>query len=349
MAIVAYVSGHGLGHSSREVTILRDLPSEIPLYIKTVAPEWFWRAEMKRPFALIPETFDVGCLQTDSVTVDRAATKAAWLAQDRQNQVNRASELAWLKSVGARLVLTDVSSFPLTLGLPSVCVANFTWADIYAEYDGFAAIMSQLETEYAQATLLLEADLALPMPYFPKRESVGLVARMGKAHTLCKGRSALIYAGSWGMPFPWMSLERFTGWTFYTLTPPPEPWPRNLVALSREAMPHEDLVASVDCVISKAGYGLVGECMAAGTPLLYGPREGFAEFTALDTALHAWDGGIRLTSEAFLSADWPLEQVPARGSGSQLPAPGAEAVVRRLEALWRNTSVPKWISRQSFN
>ena len=86
MALVAYVSGHGLGHSAREVTILRDLPAEIPLYVKTAAPEWFWRTEVKRPFTLIPESFDVGCLQTDSVTVDRAATKAAWLAQNQRDR-----------------------------------------------------------------------------------------------------------------------------------------------------------------------------------------------------------------------------------------------------------------------
>ena len=334
MAIVAYVSGHGLGHSAREVTILRDLPQEIPLYMKTVAPEWFWRAEVKRPFTLIPESFDVGCLQTDSMTVDQAATKAAWEAQNQRNEARRADEIAWLKSIGARLVVTDVASFPLTLGVPSVCVANFTWADIYAEYAGFEAIVAQLEAEYAQATLLLEAGLALPMAYFPRRESVGLVARVGEACVLGRGRSALIYAGNWGMPFPWPSLERFTDWTFYTLTPPPKPWPRNLVVLARETVRHEDLVASVDCVISKAGYGLVGECMAAGTPLIYGPRAGFAEFAALDAALQAWDGGIRLESEAFLSASWPLESIPAKGSVSSLPAPGAAAIVKWLRGLW---------------
>ena len=335
MAIVAYVSGHGLGHSAREVTILRDLPQEIPLYVKTVAPEWFWRAEVKRAFTLIPESFDVGCLQTDSMTVDQAATKAAWEVQNQRNEARRADEFAWLKSIGARLVLTDVASFPLTLGLPSVCVANFTWADIYAEYVGFEDIVAQLEAEYAQATLLLEAGLALPMSYFPHRESVGLVARVGGERAMNQeGRSALIYAGNWGMPFPWTSLERFVDWTFYTLTPPPKPWPRNLVVLAREARRHEDLVASVDCVISKAGYGLVGECMASGTPLLYGPRTGFAEFAALDAALKDWDGGIRLESEAFLSASWPLESVPAKGSVSPLPAPGAAAIVKRLRELW---------------
>lgn len=331
---MAYVSGHGLGHSAREVTVLRDLPPEIPLFVKTVAPEWFWRAEVKRPFTLIPESFDVGCLQTDSVTVDIAATRAAWEEQNQRNKACRADEIAWLRFVNARLVLTDVASFPLTLGLPSVCVANFTWADIYADYAGFEGIVAQLEAEYAQATLLLEAGLALPMPYFPSRESVGLVARVGSSHTLCSGRSALIYAGSWGMPFPWESLERFMGWTFYTLTPPPRPWPGNLIVLSRETMPHEDLVASVDCVISKAGYGLVGECMAAGTPLVYGPREGFAEFAVLDAALQAWNGGMRLESEAFLRAQWPLEGIPTKGSVSRLPPPGAAATIETLVKLW---------------
>lgn len=339
LAVVAYISGHGLGHSAREVTILRDLPPEIPLFVKTVAPEWFWRVEVKRPFTLIPESFDVGCLQTDSMTVDIAATRAAWEEQNQRNEARRADEIAWLRSVNARLILTDVASFPLTLGLPSVCVANFTWADIYTEYAGFEGIVAQLEAEYAQATLLLEAGLALPMPYFPRRESVGLVARVGKRSPLAPDnggnlRNALIYAGSWGMPFPWVSLERFVGWTFYTLTPPPGPWPRNLVVLSREAMPHEDLVASVDCVISKAGYGLVGECMAAGTPLIYGPREGFAEFAALDAALQTWDGGMRLESEAFLSARWPLEGIPAKGSVSRLPTPGAATTIATLVKLW---------------
>lgn len=340
MAIVAYVSGHGLGHSAREVTILRGLPEEIPLYVKTVAPEWFWCAEVRRSFTLLPETFDVGCLQTDSITVDTDGTRAAYQAQRERNEARRDDERRWLESVGARVVLTDVAAFPLTLGVPSVCVANFTWADIYAEYAGFTELVAELEAQYAQATLLLETGLALPMPYFPRRESVGLVARVGKRRPLpgASERNALIYAGNWGMPFPWERLEHVTGWSFYTLTPPPKPWPRNLIVLNREDLPHEDIVASVDCVISKAGYGLVGECLAAGTPLLYGPRSGFAEFAALDAALHAWEGGIRLASDDFLAARWPLERVPAEGSVARQPAPGAERIVAHLVRLWQSGS-----------
>lgn len=339
MSVVAYVSGHGFGHSAREVTILRDLPLEISLYVKTTAPEWFWRTEVKRPFTLIPDAFDVGCLQTDSLTVDVAATKAAWGAIDQHNRARRDEERAWLESVGARVVLTDVASFPLTLGVLSVCVANFTWADIYAEYPGFEPIVAQLEAEYAQATLLLEAGLALPMPYFPRRESVGLVARTSPftPDNGGDGFRALIYAGNWGLPFPWERLTDFPSWQFVTLTPPPVPV-ANLTVLPRDAMPHEALVASVDVVISKAGYGLVGECMAAGTPLIYGPREGFAEFAALDAALQAWDGGIRLTDAAFRAADWPLAQVPSKGSVPRLPAPGGARIVERVTALWQALS-----------
>ena len=88
-------------------------------------------------------------------------------------------------------------------------------------------------------------------------------------------------------------------------------------------------------MISKAGYGIVGECMAAGTPFLYGPREGFAEFATLDAALQGWNGGIRLESDAFLSAQWPLESIPPKGSVSRLPAPGAAATIETLVKLWR--------------
>jgi hypothetical protein len=341
MSMVAYVSGHGLGHAAREVSVLRHLPTEIPLIVKTRSPEWFWRAEISRPFTLIAENFDVGCRQSDSLTVDIALTKAAWDQINAENQARIDSEKAWLQRIDARLILTDIASFPLTIArtlrIPSVCIANFTWADIYSEYPGFEAVVTQLKSEYAQATLLLEAGLSLPMPYFSERESVGLIARIGQSKDLKLGpkKIALIYAGDWGMPFPWEQLQYFSDWHFVTLTPP-ELFVPNLTVLSREAMPHEDFVASVDCVISKAGYGIVGECLAAGTPLIYGPREHFAEFAALDLALNDWNGGIKISAAAFRNAQWPLGQIPDRETVTKKSAPGAVLAAARLAELYFN-------------
>ena len=129
MAIVAYVSGHGLGHSAREVTVLRGLPEEIPLYVKTVAPEWFWRAEVKRPFTLIPESFDVGCLQTDSITVDVNATRAAWSQQNRRNEARREAELAWLQSIGILPPVRSVSCLPAPGAAATIAWLVMLWKE----------------------------------------------------------------------------------------------------------------------------------------------------------------------------------------------------------------------------
>jgi hypothetical protein len=343
LSVVAYVSGHGLGHSSREVEILRRLPESTPLHIVTKSPAWFWQEEMSRPFTLREKSFDVGCLQTTSLVVDQAATLLAFSEQQAQNESNQRSELEWLKSVNTKVIVTDVASFPLTLaaemGIPGLCVANFTWADIYAEYAGFSEIVTVLEREYATATCLLEAGLSLPMPYFARRESLGLVARVGKNRRIQlphrEKRLALIYAGNWGMPFPWERLEAFSEWHFLTLTPPTIPV-KNLTVLERKTMPHPDLVASVDVVISKLGYGILGECVANATPILYPPRTYFAEFAALDAAIAGWPGRIPLSERAFLGLDWTeaLGSVPERGSFEAIAALGGAAIASRIQAFW---------------
>lgn len=359
MCVVAYVSGHGLGHSVREIEILRRLPPEIPLVVKTTAPEWFWRQEVARPFEFVADDFDVGCRQTTSVDVDAAATYEAWRAVDGRNRRRRDDERDDLRRRGARVVVTDVASFPLTLAaalnIPGVCVANFTWADIYAGLMAveprFAPVVTQLEAEYAQATLLLDADLSLPMPYFARRQSIGLVARpstprrdeMVRLLGLdASRRLALIYAGNWGLPLPWERLETFSDWHFLCFAAPPVPV-RNLSLLTQETLPHPDVVASVDLVISKPGYGLVGECLSARTPLLYCPREHFAEFTALDAALVRWPGGLRMSAAAFLAADWKefLDRIPGRSDLPETAADGGERAARLLARFHAGAAAKK--------
>ena len=44
----------------------------------------------------------------------------------------------------------------------------------------------------------------------------------------------------------------------------------------------------------KPGYGTIGECMANGTPVVYHPRNDFAEYAVLRKALIEWGGGVQL-------------------------------------------------------
>lgn len=350
MGVVAYVSGHGFGHSAREVEILRRLPPEIPVTIKTLSPEWFWREEMGRSFTHVPDAFDVGCIQKDSIRVDVPGTWAAWQEVDERNQGRWDSEATFLEQVEAEVVVTDVAAFPLAVaaraGIPSVCVTNFTWADIYAEYveeePGFRGAVEAMQEQYAQATVSLDPDISLAMPYFPRRKRVGLisrpwrdrreelVARLGPE--VGGKRLALVYLGNWGYPIPYPQLERFTDWQFLSLSELPVPV-ANWSVVGRDWFPHADLIASVDAAVAKPGYGIVGECLHAGTPLLYVPRPNFAEYAAMDATLSAWEGGFFLDTDAFLHVEWgeALSRIPARGTVTPLPAPGGEITARTIE------------------
>ncbi len=353
------MSGHGFGHSARQVEILRHVPEGIPLVVKTRAPEWFWRAELPRPFEFVADAFDVGCVQNDSLSIDVPGTLAAYQAIRAQNETRRESEADYLRARGARVVLTDVAAFPLTLaktlGIPGVCVANFTWADIYAAFQAdepaFTPLVQEMKEQYAQTSLLLDADLSLPMPYFPARENVGLVARAGTKEREAllaalppnaqNKRLVLMYLGNWGFPLPYEKLADLTNWHFVSLGDAPVPL-ANWTRVPRDLMPHPSLVASVDAVVSKAGYGLCGECLAHGTPLLYPPRPGFAEFAALHAALTDWPGGIFVRESDWNQAHFApyLDLVPPFGATPKLPAPGGKNAAARIAALWEAASAP---------
>jgi hypothetical protein len=352
--IVAYVSGHGLGHSVREVEILRHLPTGIPLIVKSTAPEWFWRAELDRAFLFVRDSFDVGCIQRSGMEIDIEGTLTAWQEMRERNRTRYEAEADFLRAENARLVVSDVPSLPLVAaaraGVPSACIVNFTWADIYRRfetdgYPAFGPIADELEAEYAQATLAIEAGFAVPMPYFPRKESVGVVARQGSARreallsvlpeSTRDKRLALVYVGGWGLPIPYERVTAFKDWHFLSLDAPPAV-PENWTVLSRDLMPHPNLVASVDLVISKPGYGIAGECTVAGTPLLYPPRPEFAEYPALDAALADWPGAFRLPAEEFLTVEWgaTLACIPARGKTPRRAARGGPKAAELLLRLF---------------
>ena len=185
------------------------------------------------------------------------------------------------------------------------------------------------------------------MPYFGHRESVGLIARAGRDRrgavldalpgAARDKRLALVYAGDWGLPVPYTQLARFGDWHFLSLGAPNAELPPNWTVLSRSVMAHPDLVASVDVVASKVGYGLVGECLTGGTPIIYCPRTGFAEYPVIDAYLSPRPHGLRISAEAFLSGEWgdALGSVPARGTVPEETAPGGAVAADRIAALYR--------------
>ena len=317
-----YITGHGFGHAIRTTQILRALPADLPLLLKTTAPERVFREELPgRDFEYIRAEYDCGCLQSDSVHVLRRETLTRYAEIARRNQSLLADEVAFLKERGVRCVASDIASFPLkaarTAGIASVAVANFTWHDIYSEYvetPEDAALLAQMAAEYAEATLacLTPLSVSTVCDVFPRSQRVSLVARrgqnIGELLTDTLGipggkHLALLYLGGWGMDIDFAALERWTDWVFLTDAPLPVPV-ANARAFDPKVLRYADVAASVNAVVSKAGYGILTECIANSVPLIYLPRHGFAEHEALVLGMKAWGGGVEISERAFYAGDW---------------------------------------------
>jgi L-arabinokinase len=102
---------------------------------------------------------------------------------------------------------------------------------------------------------------------------------------------------------------------------------------------YEDLVAAADVVVSKPGYGIVSECAANGTALLYTSRGRFAEYDVMLAEMPRMlrcgylapqdlvDGRWKEAIEALLAQPLPAEQPRVDGASV-----AAARILERLSA-----------------
>ena len=143
------------------------------------------------------------------------------------------------------------------------------------------------------------------------------------------------YLGGWGLDIDWAALARFTDWTFLLDRPlPQQTAPFNVRTFDPSVWPYAHVAASVDAVVSKAGYGTVTECIANSVPLIYLPRTGFAEHKALVLGMNRWGGGIEIPVSAFHAGEW-REALDAALTAALNPDAfainGAEVIARKLQ------------------
>src|SRR4249920_1092521 len=168
--IVFYISGHGFGHASRDVevlnAVLRRRPS-VPVTIRSAVPAWFLEASLEQRVALAPLETDPGLAQHDSLRIAETETvlRARRFYDGFDERV--AAEAAWLRTVGARLVVADVPPLACAAaaraGIPSIVLGNFTWDWIYRGFDEFErvapGVLSTIERAYATAGRALRLPL----------------------------------------------------------------------------------------------------------------------------------------------------------------------------------------------
>uniref|UniRef100_A0A0D9WTU2 GHMP kinase N-terminal domain-containing protein n=1 Tax=Leersia perrieri TaxID=77586 RepID=A0A0D9WTU2_9ORYZ len=139
-----YLTGHGFGHATRAIEVVRHLiAAGHEVHVATAVPEFVFTADLRSRHPGILRirsvVLDCGAVQTDALTVDPRASLHKYhdTAVVPRDSILR-TEAEWLTSINADLVISDVvpvaCRVAADVGIPSVCIGNFSWDYIYAEY-----------------------------------------------------------------------------------------------------------------------------------------------------------------------------------------------------------------------
>ncbi len=363
MTLCYYVTGHGYGHAIRSAQVLKALPRDVPIILKTTAPERLFREELgDRPFTYVRAEYDCGCIQPDSVTILKRETLDLYANIAARNETVLADEAKFLQDRGVGVVVADIAPFPFeaahVAGVPSIAASNFTWTDIYRAYavtDADRAMIAKMEAQYALATVALVSDMYTPttLATFPNVEIAPLTCRIGTPsrpaldrhlNALLAGTSAesaphtgLLYMGTWGLEIGWENVEALSDWRFVTYDPLDGPV-ANVATLSRAEWNYANTVASVDAMISKIGYGTVSDCIGNSVPEVHLPRRDFVEYDALVAGMDRWGGRVEMTEADFIAGKWgdALERALRVQMRAVFRTDGAQFIANRAVAMMRN-------------
>lgn len=352
--VVFYVSGHGFGHASRETEVIHALAARRPdwsIVLRTAVSPSLLARSLRVPYTLLDGPCDTGIVQADSVTHDDGATARDALAFYASFDVRIEDEVRRLSGLDIAAIVGDIPPLAFEvahrLGVPSVAIANFTWDWIYEWQPVLRdtpALLERIRAAYARATQALQLPFSHDLTAFPRVARIPLVARVSEQPRATTRQRlgipdtrhvALLSFGGYGLQrLDVAGLDCLDAWTVVMtdrVAPGTRP-PAQVVFLSEERLTqdlrYEDLVAASDVVVTKPGYGVLSECAAAGTALLYTSRGHFREYDLLVAGMPRLLRCRFLPQEALFAGHWraALEALVAQPAPPERADPSGASV-----------------------
>ena len=316
--------------------------------MRTNAPRWLFDLTVRGAFAFEPVETDTGIVQIDSLRLDERASvrRAQEFMSSFATRV--AGEAAALGRIGADLVIADIPPLGIAAaaraGVRAVAFGNFTWDWIYSAYDGTEDLVTAIARAYTRA----DAALRLPMwggfAAFGEIIDVPYVARHASRDPQEVRRALGVAAdvpliltsfGGHGLRGLETAVRQLTGYIVLFTGLPADAAGGNVVALDEKTLygagfRYEDIVRAADVVVTKPGYGIIAECIANDTALLYTDRGHFIEYDVLVAAMprvvraayidhnHLFRGCWQPQLEALLAMPRPPER--PRTDGAEVTA-----------------------------
>lgn len=360
--IAYYITPHGFGHAVRSLEIINRLMEQAPdvgVVVVSDLPRSLIEQNLVRSVAMRRRRLDIGLVQKDSVRFDLDATVNA--LQDLRARAGEliAEEVRFLEKEEIGVAVCDIPCLPFyaarRAGIPSVGVGNFTWDWIYETYATddrrWHDIAAWIRNGYGQGTVYLQ----LPMhgdasAAFSRVEDVPLVARRSRRpaeetrRLLGVGTAERLYLLSFTAldlsSTAFRRLEQMEG-VLFAVKEPLQLKLSNIRSMDALDLSYVDVVAAADGVITKPGYGIVSDCLAHGTPIIYTDRGPFREYDILVEAIQKHLSYVFLPLEDLYAGRWEKAMQTLEGLPRRLPRlslDGATVCARRILQFFEDAS-----------
>lgn len=347
------ITNHGFGHAVRAASVVNEilqLNPDILAILVTTAPRWLLDSYITGEFIQRPRGFDVGVIQSDSLKMDKDATREKLEEIRRQARSIIAGEVNFIRTNRVGLVLADIPPLAAPIarsaGIPCWMIGNFGWDFIYRDWgEEFAGISDWISDCYRQCDRLFKLPLSEPMTSFSHVTEAGLTggnpryteSQLREEFTITapRERTILLSFGGLGLEaIPYENLQAFPDWQFITFerNAPDSP---NLVRLrDTPDRPYRpvDFMPICGRALSKPGYSTFAEALRLEVPIVSLTRAGFAESPILLTGIENYSYHQIITAEEFFRGNWDFLRQPVnppRLSG-RLPKDGAETIARAV-------------------
>ena len=338
------ITNHGFGHAVRASSVaaaIQQLCPEILLVLATTAPRWLLETYIPGDFIHRPRAFDVGVIQSDSLTMDKEATleKLRQIRQIVRSMV--ASEVNFIHTNRVGLILADIPPLAATIaktaGIPCWMMSNFGWDFIYRDWGGeFAEIADWISECYGTCDRLFRLPFHEPMSAFPSITDMGLTGGTPRYSpdqlrdkfnlSLPPDKTVLLTFGGLNLQaIPYNTLSQFPDWQFITFDDNAPALP-NLLKVSGKQYRPVEFMPLCGRIVSKPGYSTFAEAVRLDTAITTLTREGFAEAPLLLEGIQNYAYHQILTPQDFFQGKWdflyhsphpPKQSQPVRRNGTE--------------------------------
>lgn len=355
--IAYYISAHGYGHGVRSSDVIRALNRlhpDVGVTVVTDLPVSFLKNRIPAArTAYRAGAFDVGMVQLDSIRVDVGATLDKLDALYARKDELIACECSFLKEQRIGGIVSDIPAIPIeaakAAGIPAIAAGNLCWDWIYSIFVGqdprWEKYVKEFRAGYSKADTLLRYPFHGDMSAFPNPVDIPLLASPGRsrrdeilAMTGCSPSKKWVLLSFTTLDWDELALrkvEQCSACEFFTIKP--LEWRRrNIYPIDREIMPFTDVLASVDAVITKPGFGVISECIVNRKPMIYADRSDFVEYEVLVRAIERYLKHLHIPSERLYAGELKdyVDRVWSRPEPAEFLPAGGDVVAAEQIMKW---------------